>query len=266
MIQIGNWIANFPLGCIKIRGSIKRAILFVAYLQFFYLASAQEADSLKFIDHFSGKVTITNNGISFIPSFSLGKPAIIFNMDVGRKKLSFEPEMRFALEGKPWSFLFWWRYKAIEAGKFSLRIGAHPALNFRTINVVTNGVTREVMETRRYAAAELVPNYNLTDNIAVGMYYLHGYGFDEGVKNTDFLVLNSVFSNIGISNQLAMKIVPQFYYLKVDNEDGFYFAVSASLEKSGFPISLGALMNQNIKTDIVSDKGFVWNISLVYSF
>jgi hypothetical protein len=266
MTQIGKGILNFPLGFLKNGSFFKRAVLYLAYIQFLYFASAQDADSLKIIDHFSGKVTITNNGISFIPSFSLGKPALIFNMDVGRKKLSFEPEMRFALEGKPWSFLFWWRYKAIEAKKFSLRIGAHPALNFRTITVVANGVTREIMETRRYVAAELAPTYALTDNIDIGMYYLHGYGFDEGTKNTDFLVLNSAFSNIGISNQIAMKFAPQFYYLRVDDYDGFYFAASISFEKSGFPLSLAALINQNIKTDIVSDKEFVWNISLVYSF
>lgn len=47
--------------------------------------------------------------------------------------------MRFALEGKPWSFIFWLQYKAIEIERFSLRLGAHPALNFKTVNMVRNG-------------------------------------------------------------------------------------------------------------------------------
>ena len=78
-------------------------------------------------------MTVTNNGISFIPSFNLGKPAAIFDLTMGGKKLSFEPQFRFALEGKPWSILFWWRYKLLNTDKFQIGLGAHPALSFSGI-------------------------------------------------------------------------------------------------------------------------------------
>ena len=61
---------------------------------------AQSTDNKSVPSSFGGAVTVTNNGISFIPTFSLGKPAVIFDMAVGRK-LTFEPQFRFSLEGKP---------------------------------------------------------------------------------------------------------------------------------------------------------------------
>ena len=104
-------------------------------------------------------MSVTNNGISLIPTFSLGKPAVIFDMSVGGRKLSFEPQFRFSMEGKPWSFLFWWRYKLINTNRLRMSIGAHPALNFRTLSVTINGEVDEIMETRRFLAGELAPNY-----------------------------------------------------------------------------------------------------------
>nr|MBP6073208.1 hypothetical protein [Flavobacterium sp.]MBP6100608.1 hypothetical protein [Flavobacterium sp.] len=63
---------------------------------------------------FSGGITVTNNGISLLPTFTLGKPAAIFDFAVKSKRWSFEPQLRFSLEGKPWSFVFWGRYKVID--------------------------------------------------------------------------------------------------------------------------------------------------------
>ena len=84
---------------------------------------AQKMDSMatqQAVGRFSTGASVTNNGVSLIPSFSLGKPAAIFDLSLGKKRLSFEPQFRFALSGKPWSFLFWWRYKLIQAKNLPL--------------------------------------------------------------------------------------------------------------------------------------------------
>ena len=44
---------------------------------------SQTVDSTRIIQHFSGTASITNNGISLIPSFSLGKPAVLILMSLG---------------------------------------------------------------------------------------------------------------------------------------------------------------------------------------
>lgn len=69
--------------------------------------------------HFSGVITATNNGISIIPSFSLGKPALMFELSMGTEKFHSDPQFRFAMEGKPWAFVFWWRYQMYKSEKDS---------------------------------------------------------------------------------------------------------------------------------------------------
>lgn len=219
-----------------------------------------------FLDDFRGTVSVTNNGFSLVPSFSLGDPALLFDLKFTKGEFSFEPDMRFALEGKPWSFLFWLRYKAIENKRFSLRIGAHPALNFRTVNVIRNGVSEELLESRRYLAAEIVPNYKISEKVSVGMYYLRGQGFDEGVKTTNFLVLNSSFNNLYISEQFYFNISPQVYYLTTDDDKGYYAVAFITLVKKDFPLSISSILNKAIDTEIVPEDDFTWNISLVYNF
>ncbi len=223
-------------------------------------------DNEPFLDDFKGTASITHNGISLVPSFSLGDPAAIIDLKFTKGRLSFEPDMRFALEGKPWSFLFWFRYKAIEKERFSLRIGAHPALNFRTVSVIRDGQTEQLLESRRYLAAEIVPNYKITEKVTVGVYYLRGQGFDAGIKTTNFVVLNASFTNLNISEELYFNVSPQTYYLTTDNLKGFYVAGFLTLAKKDFPLSISAILNKAIDTDIVPEDDFTWNVSLNYSF
>ena len=95
------------------------------------ITSAQNRDSIQSITHLNGSVNITNNGISLIPNFSLGKPAVIINLSAGKSRLTFDPDIRFSLSAKPWTMLFWLRYKIVPAGKFRLTTGSNLGLNFR---------------------------------------------------------------------------------------------------------------------------------------
>jgi len=113
-------------------------LLFAIFLLLTHSGFSQNSDSTKVVSHFGGAVTVTNNGISFIPTFSLSKPAVIFDLSVGNR-LSFEPQFRFSLEGKPWSFLFWWRYKLLKKDRFSMNLGTHLGLSFKTVTETTNG-------------------------------------------------------------------------------------------------------------------------------
>jgi len=60
--------------------------------------------------HISGSALITNNGISLLPMFNLGKPAAIFDLSIGNDRISYEQQLRYSLAGKPWSFIFWTRW------------------------------------------------------------------------------------------------------------------------------------------------------------
>jgi hypothetical protein len=252
----------------KSKSFFKHTILFSFLLTLVHLAFAQQADSTKSFSHFYAAVNVTNNGISLLPNFSLNKPAVLFNMAIGKKKLSFEPELRFAVEGgKPWSFLFWWRYKVVNTHKFAFNVGAHPAIAFREKTfMTTDGVSKNVLSAQRFFATELSPNYSVTKNINVGVYYLHAFGLETDVtKNTDFFAVRSSFSNIKLFKQFVLKVAPQFYYLKMDDKDGVYVSSTVTLAHKKSPFFISSIVSKTLKSEI-GGKDFVWNVSLHYAF
>ncbi|HEY6975356.1 MAG TPA: hypothetical protein VH396_03645 [Chitinophagaceae bacterium] len=111
------------------------------------ISFAQKIDSTKSITHFSGAAGITNNGISLIPTFSLGKPAAIFDMSIGGK-FSFDPELTFSLKGKPWYFLFWFRYKLVNSSRFRMHVGTHLGLNFKDAALADDDSTKVTIAER----------------------------------------------------------------------------------------------------------------------
>jgi hypothetical protein len=249
------------------RTRIKRALLFILLLNLSVLVFSQKSDSTRVANYFGGGVTVTNNGISLIPTFSIDKPAVLFDLTAGRGKLSFEPQFRFSLEGKPWTFFFWWRYKLVNTSKLFVRVGAHESLSYSTLPVLTNGESKETIVTQRYLAAEFTPNYFLTKNISIGMYYLYSYGIDnENVRNTHFSMLNMNFSNIKLLDKFFLSYMPQIYYLKINKNDGFNVTSTLTLARKNFPVFFSVFGNKTIQSHVPGHKDFVWNASLIYSF
>lgn len=249
------------------KGLIKKVLLILILLNLSRFLFSQKTDSMIVAGHFGGSVTVTNNGISFIPNFTLGKPAAIFELSVGKGKLSFEPQFRFALEGKPWSIVFWWRYRLLKTEKLQITIGAHPALAFKTMTLTSDSLLKKYIVTQRYLAAELAPYYFITKNISFGIYYFYGHGIDkDAVKYTHMLSARTNFSFIRLSGEFFMRFYPQVYYLKMEEKDGFYFSSSLTLARTDFPVSISAMINTPINTNISAGNKFIWNASLIYTF
>lgn len=244
----------------------KKAILFITLLQVPQLIFAQKIDSTKAHINVSGAITATNNGISLIPTFSLGKPATIFDVFVRKNRFSFDPQLRFAIkDAKPWSFIFWLHYKLVETSKFKMSIGAHPSTVFNTTNAVVNGVSKDLITVRRFFAGELTPTYFLSKNVSLGIYYLYSRGLGDASKNTNFVALGCNFSKIKLGGDFNLKFNPQIYYLQIDKNNGYYATSSFTLSNQKFPISISSIINKKLKSSIPSSD-FVWNVSLIYSF
>ena len=240
--------------------------LFIFTTCFFLITSAQYSDSAKKVYHISGAAQVTNNGISFIPTFSLGKPATIVTLSIGNKRLSFDPEYRFSLEGKPWAILLWGRYKVANNDKFKFSAGSHLGLSYNYPNVIINGIATDITQVKRYLATELVPNYFINKNLSIGVYYLYSHGLDIGTtNNTHFITLNTNISNIAISKEFYFNFKPQIYYLKMDHQDGYFTSATLTLLKNHCPFSIAGIVNQKINSNIIT-KDFVWNVSLNYAF
>jgi hypothetical protein len=218
--------------------------------------------------HFRGNISANHNGISLIPSFSLGRPAFIFDLSIGGERMSFDPEIRFAMDGKPWSFIFWWRYRLVRSEKFKLRAGVHPSFVFRSLPQPNlNGTTgaHEIFTVQRYFAGELAPSYNVTKNFRVGGYYLHALGLDPGLtKHTQFMALNSSITQVSVSEQFYLNVSPQVFYLKMGELDGFYTNASLAILRRAFPLALTTMASKSISTRIPS-KDFIFNVGLVYT-
>ena len=196
----------------------------------------------------------------------MSKPAAVFNMSVG-SKLNFEPEFAFSLEGKPWYFLFWFRYKLVTTDKFKINAGTHLGLNFKDALLPLNRDSAAVKTVDRYLVAELAPSYSITKNISAGIYYLYSRGLDRTANQIlNFITVNANFSNIKLTDQFFMRFTPQLYYLNLDDGDGFYFTSAFTLARMNFPLSISSVVNKVIQTDISAGKDFVWNVTLAYSF
>lgn len=246
---------------------VKQRILMAVLISIPLSGFSQTNDSVKIIHHFSGSASVTNNGISLVPSFSLGRPAALLLMSLGGERFSIDPDIRFALDGKPWTFLFWVRYKLFTEGRFRMNAGAHLGMNFRTTMLQDNAASTEAIVLRRYLATELAPNYRVAKNISIGSYYLYSRGIDHGaVRNTHFITLNSNVSRIPIAKQFYLQAVPQVYYLYQDGNDGYYFTSTFTIAKQNFPLSFSSVINKQLRSSIPGDKDFVWNISVAYSF
>jgi hypothetical protein len=243
---------------------MKKIILLLFLLHFSLPGFSQKTDSTKTL--VTGAVAVTNKGISTVPTFSLEKPAAIFDLSVRRNRFSFEPQLAFGFkDAKPWYFVFWLRYKLVETSKFNMGVGFHPGFVFSTTNLLTNGVNKEYFTTSRFFVGELTPSYALSKNTSIGFNYLHARGYNSDLRQLNFLGLNCNFSNIRLGSQFFMKAIPQLYYLKTDDTDGFYLTSTFTLSKKGCPFSISSVMNKTLRTNISGDS-FLWNLSLRYSY
>jgi hypothetical protein len=232
----------------------------------FHCFSEDLVDSTAKPLQFATSTTITNNGISVIPIFSLGKPAAIINFTIGRK-FTFEPEFRLSLEGKPWAFIYWFRYKLIKTKKFSWGIGAHPALIYKTIPVVSNGIPTDLIRVQRFLAAEMTQSYRFNKHTTMGLYYLLGAGsIENGTKPTNLLVLRGGVDNVELGKGFMGAMNPQLIYLFTNGQEGSYANMTFILSHKKSPVSLNYFVNTPLNSNIVGGQDLVWSVGATYVF
>jgi hypothetical protein len=243
--------------------------LFLPFLLcgFSSVSLAQHNDSTQAkISTFGGAVTVQTKGISTIPNLTLGKPAIIFDMKVGRK-LTFEPQFRFALDGKPWAIVFWWRYNASFSKKFRMIVSTNYSFAYKTITDSSSGSSQEIIRTTRYVVAALAPTYQFNKYLAVGVYLFYNKGIEKYItQNTYMYSFRPSISNIPLIKNITARVGPEIYYLKMDKNDGVYINATLLISRKNFPLSISALINSPLKSDIPAEYDLLWNIGLIYSF
>jgi len=250
----------------EMNSAFLRLVFFFVVLVFSSIFHLQAQEKTTPTGQFGGVITATNNGVSIIPSFTLGRPALLFDLSLSGERFSFDPMLRFGMDGKPWSFVFWGRYKAIKDKPFTLTVGAHPAFIFQERIVKVNGREETMFVSQRFLAMEIAPMYKFSNRLSMGLYYLRGHGFNPiPPDNSNFIALNTVISGIPVGGGFNMRINPQLFYLKVDDDSGTYATSNVTLSKPGFPIGFQGFVNQKIKSNIAGDD-FIWSVGLLYIF
>lgn len=242
-------------------------LLFVFTACFSQILTAQEKDStIAKVSRFGGAVTIQSKGISTIPNLTLGEPAMVFDMSVGRR-LSFEPQFRFSLEGKPWAMVFWFRYKVLNGNKLTMDARVNTSLSFKSYTDASFNPSQELIRATRYMAAALSPNYQFNKYLGTGMYLFYTRGIEKYItQNTYMVSLRPSISNIPVTKNIKGRIGPEVYYLKMDDKDGVYLNATFLITKKDFPLSVSGLINKALKSNIQSEYNLLWNVGLIYSF
>jgi hypothetical protein len=253
---------------IKRRHNLKIVMLLLLLLiSLSNILSAQKNDSIIVQpSRFGGAVTVSTKGISTIPNLTLGMPSIVFDMVMGRR-LTFEPQFRFSLEGKPWAIVFWWRYAILTGNKFTLNVSANPSMAFKSVPGEVSGESHEIIRTTRYVAAALSPNFQVNKYLGVGMYLFYTKGIEKYItQNTYMVSLRPGISNILITQNITARVGPEMYYLKMDDREGIFLNTTFLISKRNFPLSITGLINKPLRSNIPADYDFLWNLSLVYTF
>lgn len=216
---------------------------------------------------FSGSLGVSSNGFSIVPTFSLNSPASMILLSLRKNKFSFDPDIRLTPDAKKGSMLFWFRYHAVTTKKYSLRMGAHPAFNFQTREIIVNGSTSTISQMRRFLAWELSNDYKINKQFSTGIYYLQGNGLQkDGARTTHYIAFNITATNLKLSNTIRLALAPSIYYLYLDGTNGKYISGAVTLSHIKLPFTLQHGFNKTISSNIQNNKDYMWNVSLHYNF
>lgn len=216
---------------------------------------------------FSGSLAMSSNGFSIVPTFSLNSPAAMIWLSWKKDKFSIDPDIRLTPNAKKGSMIFWFRYHAVRTNKYSLRIGAHPALNFQIREILEGGTPTSISQMRRFLAWEVSQNFNLGKNWQTGIYYLQANGLqNDGAKTSHYLALNLAVNRIKLGPKLRLSVAPSIYYLYLDKAHGEYFSGVVALSHTAWPFSIQHAFNKTLASNIPGNKDFIWNVSVHYNF
>jgi hypothetical protein len=244
---------------------IKQVLVLFSLLNLSNLVFSQQGDTLKQIEPLkaSANFLLTNKGISLFPNLSLGKPAAILSLVVGKKHFFFEPELRWRLNGNPWSYIFWLRYRSSKTEHFSWHIGAHPSYVMRENDVTVNGKDTKRWIAQRNVAAEIVPVWHYSPKFMLALQVLASRGSDTayGVQKSFYASLQPRFPHIALSKNYYLGFFPQVFHLVLDDKEGTYYSHLVSLNKKDLPFYFTSIFTYKLKSSISGDQ-IVWNVGL----
>ena len=241
-----------------------RLFFCLVFLSFFILCfSREKADSTKTRLKVNGNISLNSNGMAPIPSFSLGKPAVIGAFALNKGRFSYDPQIAYSLELKPWIIDNWLHYRLINKPSFELRTGIDISMFFSEYNAENY----PVWQGQRYIALEIAGIYKFSSASSIALMYWSDNGLEEGTISGHLINLVYDRSDIALWKNILLSVNCQLFYINYTGDnDGLFISPKISLSVRNVPLSLFFQVTQALTSNISPDPGFRWNLGLSYIF
>lgn len=225
--------------------------------------SAERTDSTRSKLNASASFSLNSNGISSIPAFSLGKPAVIASLGLAKGRFSYDPTLAYGLDAKPWFIDSWVHYLIIDKPVFKLRTGVNFSMYFSHLNPPLE----ETLQGQRYWAVEMAGLFNFTPNSYLTVMYWSDNGQDHGTLQGHFLSISGERSEIKLGKVFLMSAFLQLFYIDYNgNNDGLFLTPKISFSTRDLPFSVFYQATQPLETNISPAPGYQWNAGVAYNF
>jgi hypothetical protein len=206
--------------------------------------------------------SINTNGISSIPSFSLGEPAVIAAPSFTKGRFNYEPVLAYDLDIQPWFIDNWFRYKIIERPKFEFRTGVNFSMYFSDYKLPDE----TILQGQRYWAAEFTAIFKPSDRSFISAAYWNDRGQDPGTIKGHFLSLMGERSQIALGRSFLIALNLHLFYINYDgNNDGLFISPKVTSSLRNLPFALFFHGIQTITSNITPFPGFYWNLGFSYT-
>jgi hypothetical protein len=239
-----------------------RASISVLFIFIFGIAFSQKNPDVSDISlKATANVSLNSNGVASIPAFSLGKPAIIASVSLTKNRFSYDPVLAYGVNMKPWFIDNWLHYKIIRNPSFELRTG----VNFSTFFTDYKLTDETILRGDRYLALEVAATYKFQSNTSLTLMYWNDNGLEPGTISGHFLDLVGEKTDMKIGKNVLMSANIQLFIITYDgNNDGLFVSPKISFSLRNVPFSLFWQGTQAIKSNIIPDPGFQWNVGVTY--
>jgi hypothetical protein len=242
--------------------------IFILFPAVFFANSIEDSTKHEFKNktwQFHGNIQLNNNGISPVPAFSLGKPALMNTFFISKGDFTYSPELNYGSDGLPWTVNNWVRYRK-NFSKFRIGMGTAISIFFGRKNIETNGKSYIIAELHQYAPVETFIGYNFSEKNSLSITYWKAHGLDLGsVKNGHFIMLSGSFTKIYLSESLNFDFRPNLFYLNNSIPyEGLFCSAIIGLNHKKNPIHPFTQLVQPIWVRGGAD--FNWNFGINYTF
>jgi hypothetical protein len=237
-------------------------ICLILFFIFTVSFSKEKADSLKTKLKAGATISLNSNGISVIPAFSLGKPAVMAEINLVKGRFSYDPILAYDLNLKPWVIDNWMRYKIIVKPSFELWAG----MVVSSYNSEYQSSDELIWHSQRYFGYEMTTLYKFTQNSSLKFVYLNDRGQDEGTTKGHFVNLEGAKSEIYIGENVFLNVNFQLFYIDYEGKnDGLFIAPKISSMVRDIPFFIYFQAVQPLHSNMSTSPGFRWNLGLAYS-